>query len=300
MRLRHIEIFNAVMLTGSVSGAARLLHITQPAVSRTLQHAELQLGFALFERSGGRLVPTAEARALAPLVDRLFEDLEAVRRLAGSLRAGQGEQELRVLTVLAMGQDAFPRAVAAFRARHPDVVLHHQALHSPQIVESLALLEADVGFVFGPCSHPALAQVPLHELPVLAVVPRGLLTPAQVQAGTLPRELLRGLPVVALDARDPAGRSIDAALGEGDEAIRPVMVVQTHHVALALAHQGVGVALVDACTAASADRSRTHVLPLAPGIPLTVSLVHAHTRPLSQVARAFARCMEQVLRETRV
>ena len=50
MRLRHIEVFNAVMLTGSVSAAARMINVTQPAVSRTLQHAELQLGFALFQR----------------------------------------------------------------------------------------------------------------------------------------------------------------------------------------------------------------------------------------------------------
>jgi len=53
MRLRHIEVFNAVMVTGSFSGAARLINITQPAVSRTLKHAELQLGFPLFERTGG-------------------------------------------------------------------------------------------------------------------------------------------------------------------------------------------------------------------------------------------------------
>ena len=58
MRLKHIEVFHAVMQTGSVSAAARLLHVTQPAVSRTLQHAELQLGFPLFERVRGRLTPT--------------------------------------------------------------------------------------------------------------------------------------------------------------------------------------------------------------------------------------------------
>ena len=82
MRLRHIEVFNAVMVTGSVSGAARLINITQPAVSRTLKHAELQLGFPLFERAGGRLVATAEARSLFPLVEKLFSDLDEVRRLA--------------------------------------------------------------------------------------------------------------------------------------------------------------------------------------------------------------------------
>lgn len=64
MRLRHIEVFNAVMLTGTVSRAARLISVSQPAVSRILQHAELQLGFALFQRSKGRLVATPEALTL--------------------------------------------------------------------------------------------------------------------------------------------------------------------------------------------------------------------------------------------
>ena len=76
MRLRHIEVFNAVMLTGSVSGAARLINVTQPAVSRILQHAELQLGFALFQRNKGRLTATAEALKLYPLIERLFEQGE--------------------------------------------------------------------------------------------------------------------------------------------------------------------------------------------------------------------------------
>ena len=91
MRLRHIEVFNAVMVTGSVSGAARLINITQPAVSRTLKHAELQLGFPLFERVGGRLVATAEARSLFPLVDRLF----SMARAASAVRDALG---LPVLT----------------------------------------------------------------------------------------------------------------------------------------------------------------------------------------------------------
>ena len=72
MRLRHIEVFNAVMQTGSVSAAARLINITQPAVSRTLQHAELQLGFALFQRARGRLTPTNEALALFPHIGQDF------------------------------------------------------------------------------------------------------------------------------------------------------------------------------------------------------------------------------------
>ena len=52
------------MLAGSVVGAARLLNVTQPGVSRTIGLLELRLGYALFERLGRRLVPTAEAEAL--------------------------------------------------------------------------------------------------------------------------------------------------------------------------------------------------------------------------------------------
>lgn len=50
MRLRHIEVFQAIVQTGSISAAARLLNVSQPNISRVLNHAEQQLGFALFER----------------------------------------------------------------------------------------------------------------------------------------------------------------------------------------------------------------------------------------------------------
>lgn len=72
MNLRQLEVFRAVMLTGSVSDAARLLHVSVPAVSRLLAHTESRLGFALFERIKGRLHPTAEARR------RLYQEVDQV------------------------------------------------------------------------------------------------------------------------------------------------------------------------------------------------------------------------------
>ena len=137
MRLRHIEVFNAVMLTGSVSAAARLMNVTQPAVSRILAHAELQLGFALFQRVKGRLVPTQEAQTLYPQVQQLFAQLDEVQRLAASLKNPQRCDELRILTVFALSVELLPRALRAFRARYPGVAVTIDALHSPQIVAAL-------------------------------------------------------------------------------------------------------------------------------------------------------------------
>jgi DNA-binding transcriptional LysR family regulator len=57
MNLRQIEVFRAMMLAGSVTDAARLLHVSQPGISRMLGHIELQLGLTLFERGRGKLRP---------------------------------------------------------------------------------------------------------------------------------------------------------------------------------------------------------------------------------------------------
>ena len=295
MRLRHIEVFNAVMLTGSVSAAARMINVTQPAVSRTLQHAELQLGFALFQRERGRLKPTVEAQTLYPLIERLFSQLDEVQRLSASLQAGRGQGELRVLTVLALSYEIFPRAMQLFRAKYPGVVVHHQALHSPQIVSSLVLQESDVGYVFSAASHPALAQERLAERRMVCAVPKGLLNARQAAAGTLSMAQLATMPVIALDGRDPLGLILSRVLRDSGTRLHEVMSVQTYHVALALAQHGVGVALVESCTAASADLDKVDILALEPTITTTVHALRPTARPNSLMTRHFTRCMQQAL-----
>ena len=75
--------------------------------------------------------------------------------------------------------------------------------------------------------------------------------------------------------------------------------MQTYHVALALAHHGVGVAMVEGCTAASADLSKVDVLALEPAIPVSVKLLRPTASPNSLVSRAFTRCMTQALQQLR-
>src|ERR1044071_655742 len=89
MRLRHIEVFQAVMETGSMSAAARLIHLTQSAVSRSVANAELQLGYPLFHRVGGHLVPTTEGLALFEESSGIFERLESLKRTAHNLKSGE-------------------------------------------------------------------------------------------------------------------------------------------------------------------------------------------------------------------
>ncbi|HZG47457.1 MAG TPA: LysR family transcriptional regulator, partial [Allosphingosinicella sp.] len=77
MNLRHIEIFHAVYVNGSVSAAARALNVSQPSVSKMLRHAESLLGFQLFQRTNGGLVPTADAHTLFADVSEIQDRVNA-------------------------------------------------------------------------------------------------------------------------------------------------------------------------------------------------------------------------------
>jgi DNA-binding transcriptional LysR family regulator len=191
----------------------------------------------------------------------------------------------------------FPRAMHLFRQKYPEVMVIHEALHSPQIVSSLVLQEADVGFVFSAISHPALTQEQIGEGQVVCVVPKGMIAPRQARGGKVTLAQLADLPVIALDNQDPLGVTLAHVLREQAPALKPVMTVQTYHVALALAHHGVGVAMVERCTAASADRTKVDVLVLEPVLPVTVKAMRPTARPNSLVTRAFTRCMTQALQQ---
>ena len=303
MRLRHIEVFNAVMLTGSVSGAARLINLTQPAVSRILQHAELQLGFALFQRAKGRLSPTSEALTLYPHIEQLFAQLDDVQRLAAHLKTGGGAKELRILTVLALSYEVLPHAVLLFRVKHPDVAITIKALHSPQIVAALVLQEADVGFTFSPVRgellHSALSAEHLADGRMVCIAPKAMLAARFLKRGCITLgELAKQdkLPVIGLDVHDPMGRVLSQAFREAGVGLSFGITVQTYHSALALAHHGLGVALVDTCTALSSDLSRVDVLELEPLIPVPVKALLPAGKPGSVAVRAFVKCFEQALR----
>lgn len=267
MRLKHIEVFNAVMLTGTVSAAARLLHVTQPAVTQTLQHAELQLGYALFTRQRNRLVPTHEAQALYPEVQRLMSQLESVRRIAGALGSGEGQQ-FRILIVPSLAVRALPRALERFRARHPQMPVTIRTLHSAEIARAIALQEGDVGIVYGSLPHPALHEE-LVATGRLVCVTRAGGSAADRRSTVSLEDLLRS-PFIRIDERDPLGTVLADQWSRLGVAPRAGITVQTHHIAMVLAEQGFGPAIIDSFTAQAGRGDALHVRTLLPEVPVEV------------------------------
>jgi DNA-binding transcriptional LysR family regulator len=116
MRLRHIEVFHAIMQVGTISGAAQVLHISQPAVTKVLQHAELQLGMPLFERVRGKLYPRPEAHRLFVETEKLHRDLQGIRRLAASLK-GRAVETVRLVSTPTIAVSVLPAGPRTTRAK---------------------------------------------------------------------------------------------------------------------------------------------------------------------------------------
>ena len=267
MRLKHIEVFNAIMLTGTVSAAARLLHVTQPAVTQTLQHAELQLGFALFTRQRRRLVPTREAQALYPEVQHLMSQLESVRRMAQALRS-DSESGLRILIVPSLAVRALPDALEAFRRLHPDMPVSIRVQHSREIAQAIALQEGDVGIVYGSAPHPAVHDEPVAVGRLVCVSRVG--TPGADRRSTVALEEVMRSPFIRIDERDPIGTMLAEQWSRLGKAPRADITVQTHHLAMVLAEQGFGPAIVDSFTAQAARSATLHVRTVLPEVPVEI------------------------------
>lgn len=288
MRLKHIEVFNAIMLTGSASGAARLLHVTQPAITQTLQHAELQLGYVLFTRQRNRLVPTSEAQTLYPEVLRLVSQLESVRRLAGALRAGRSA-ELRILVVPSLAVGALPDALKLFRKTHPDLAVSIRTLHTREITQAIALREADVGIVYGTTQHPAVQHVPVATGRLVCVSllqTRGSDRRSTVELAEVLRDGL-----IRIDEGDPIGAMLAEQFARQGLVPGGGITVQTHHIAMVLAEQGFGPAVIDSFTAAATSSPTLHVRTLLPEVPVSVQALlpqgERPPRPAADLIEAF-------------
>lgn len=289
-RIRHIEIFYAVMRAGTVKGAADTLHITQPAASRLLQQAEQSIGVTLFQRVRGRLTPTVEAQRLFPEVEQLFGQLDAVRRSAANLRAGS-DTVLRLLCVPGLSMEVLPQALGRWNRTCPDVRLTFRTLHSRQIADAIVRREADLGFALEPSNHPAAVDLPIARGRVVCV---GLdLPPGD---GPVPLQALADHPLIDLDPSDPIGRQLHMAYDAHGVAPAARITTASYHAAIEMAAQGLGWALVDSWSAWYARRHpRLQVQPLAPEVGTVAYALRSRDLPWSAAAGALVEEMGRVL-----
>ncbi|MBT8039576.1 MAG: LysR family transcriptional regulator [Xanthomonadales bacterium] len=293
MRLRHIEVFHAVYSCGSVTRAAEMLNVSQPSVSKVLAHAEQQLGYRLFDRIKGKLVPTPEADQLFAHVDEVNESLERMRHVAENLRTAETGR-IRIAATPAFGIDVLPLAVANYRQQHPSVFFSLETLHHGEICRALLESRIDLGLVFDPGLVPGIASEQL------AVGRFFVLTPPDMpfkERDSLGMEDIADHPFISLDRRGPLGRLLSTHFKSRKVTLNTVAHAETYQVAKSLVAHGAGITVADEITARSSGHGDVNMRPLRPELTFSISAVHSETAPLSLLAKDFMVHLGRVVRE---
>ncbi|MGH8784367.1 MAG: LysR substrate-binding domain-containing protein [Telluria sp.] len=283
MNLRQIEVFRAVMLTGSISGASKLLYVSQPAISRLMSHTEQRLGLELFRRTKGRLYPTPEARRLLGEVNAVYEGIERVNEIAEDLAANR-TGSLRLTCSPNLGQTVLPRAIASFRAAHPAVRVVVRTQIPGNMLRALLSGQVDLAVSNMPLVHPNLEARLLVKNAIVALVPADhrLATRSWVR----PAELV-GEDLIGYGPDVPFGLLVHEMFGsEGNQPDMRVQVEQAH-VARALAQAGAGIALVDAMTVFGQSWPNIVAVPVRTKVNASVQIFHVQTEPLSRLSLEF-------------
>ena len=283
MNLRHMEVFHAIMRTGSVTGAARALNVTQPAVSAILKHCESQLKMKLFARESGRLQPTAEAKAIFPEIAAIFGRVDAVNALTQDLVGGR----LGTLSVAAsfpIANGYLAKAVATFIASRPNVRVALQSLTSPQVLDRVIHREVELGIAYEPVVSSEVETKVLMRTGIACVMAADhpLARRKEVAIRDLePYSIITYLPQALFRMY------VDRALSAAGIVPNITAQVSLSLTGIMLARHGAGIALVEPLLVASMGLPGTVARPLKPRIDVRTLMIRHKTAPQSKILTEF-------------
>lgn len=281
--LKSLACFRAIMDAGSVTSAAQQLKVTQPAVSRMLGQLESDIGFELFTRTKGKLVPTDAAFALFNEVEIALQSVDRVSQLAVNLK-NHDYGELSIVAPPSFAERVVTRLIAEFLKLHPNIRISLDSRNIETAQDMVALRAVDCGFVRLPVEHPDISSEKLVSAGTACVM-----SAKHPLAGRscLKAEDLAGQPLIMLGR----GRASRLVLNQGFESaqVRPTVRVETHTVsaACALARQGAGIAIVNEMLAAQYIDRRLAICRFSPSIRHDYAFMTSANAPMTRVTKKF-------------
>lgn len=206
MNLRQIEAFKALMEHGTVSRAAQMMNVSQPAMSKAIANLEFDTGLSLFDRKTGRLAPTANAVRLFEKVERIFAGVRQVEDAIEAIRREE-QGQLTIGVMPAFAGSFIQRVTMDFLSQRSEVFCSVQSLGSHAIIDWLVNRKLDIGLVEQGFANPYLVFEPVMEHPLVCIMP--------VDHELAARECIQpddlaSLPFVALNPDSFAGRQVQA------------------------------------------------------------------------------------------
>ena len=282
MRLRQLECFKEVMVAGTMTAAAKRLRTSQPGVSNLIASLEHEIGFKLFERQKGRLVPTPEARHFYQNADRIVAELDEARRAARQIAGGK-HGSLTIATLPGMGLSALPKVICGLRKDRPETRFRILTRTTHAVRMMIPSEQCDVAIVETPIDDLA-GQSEILQFECVAVVPK-----RHRLAGhkTITPEIIADEPVVSLYPEHPTTQQLERAFFERRVLWDPVVQSRLFATCCEIVASGGGLAVVDPMTAQSYVGNGLVVRRFQPQIVLEFAITLPGEGPYSRLAKEF-------------
>lgn len=272
---RHIEVFRALMLTGSATGAAQMLFTSQPTISREIARFEQLLGYALFERRQGRLRPNVRALRLWEEVQRSWQGLDRVVEHAVAL--GQPHHtSISVLCMPALSHALLPGALARLQQAQGEVAVSVATQDGPLLQEWMSAQRFDLGLTETADAPPGTRIVHLPAMDEVAVLPAT--HPLAAKYRLSPQDFA-GQSFISLARDDPYRLKIDAVFAKARVQRKLLLETLSAIAVCAMVQHGLGVAIVNPLTARACAGEAIVVRPLDFSIPFQVHMLLPLHRP---------------------
>ena len=283
LTLRQIEVIRAIMVTGTIAGAAELLNVSAPGISRLMKYSEDMLGVRLFNRRHGRYVPTPEARNIFDLLDNVYRKVEDLQVAVDRLGKGEG-RELCFASVPSIANVMVPRAIVPLRRQFPDLRIDINILKIEEAIDYLLLARGEVVAISSRFDHSIIDFVPLATGRLLCIVPTG--SELAERTSIKPSEIVEH-PLIGINPNDPYGRIMtDIFRREGLE-FRMDIKVRFGTTVASLVAAGLGLAIIDEFTVAHGKLPNVKCLEIEAESTFHTYVAYRNDVALSVYAEAF-------------
>jgi DNA-binding transcriptional LysR family regulator len=294
LTLRQIEVIRAVLLTGTIAGAARLLNVAAPGLSRLMKHTEDSLGGKLFSRRGGRFVPAHEARSIFAQINELHRNLENLHFAIRALERGQGA-EFKFGATPSIGHVMAPLAVADLRRRYPDLLIDLDILKIEDAIDFLLLGRGEVVAMSSQLEHPAITFEPLAQGQLFCIVaeehplaPRTRIAAAEIAAH----------PLIGIEPRDPYGQIVVRLFERAGVGYRVAIKARFGVTVCALVRQNLGIAVVDEFTLAERNGAGLRTIPIKEATTFQTYIAYRRDTTLSGPSEFFISALRKQMERT--
>jgi len=288
---RKVEVFRAVMLTRSMTAAGEMLSVTQPAISHLMKEFEEDVGFSLFSRRRGGLVPTNGAMALYTEVQHSFNGLERIGRAADRIRTRQSGL-IRIASFPALTFIFLPQVIKYFSRKHENVSIAVHTQNSPDVVDLVRTQQYDFGLTMTPASEEGVFIGPVLRSRCVCILPEGheLALKEVISLSDFQNQ-----PFISL-AEDTTTRfKIDAVFRTANIERRLEMEARWSAVICNMVAMGLGVSIIEPFTASFYLGKGIEIRPLDVEIDFSFAKVFPKGKATSPLINDFSDCMDEIL-----